>query len=127
MTARVPCPYSRWPRTLGVVLFAACHTWRTQSVRPAEVLAAPPAQVRLSLHDGRRVVVRHPALRADTVVSQAPGDPFAMALTAVDSVALRKGDAAKTVGLVLLIVGVPALLCAAACEVGPEFSFPVAD
>ena len=29
------------------------------------------------------------------------------------------------VGLVLLIVGVPALLCAAACEVGPDFSIPV--
>jgi hypothetical protein len=95
-------------------------------VSPAELLAAsPPAQVRLHLHDGRRIVVRDPALRADTVVSQASGDPFALALGEVDSVAVRKGDPGKTIGLVLLIVGVPALLCAAACEVGPDFSIPV--
>jgi hypothetical protein len=90
-------------------------------VSPAELLASPPPQVRLKLHDGRRIVVRQPAIRADTVVSQAPNDPLALALGEVDSVAVRKADTGKTLGLVFLIVGVPALLCAASCEFGPDF------
>jgi len=95
-------------------------------VSPAELLtASPPPQVRLKLHDGRRIVVRQPALRADTVVSQAANDPFALALGEVDSVAVRKGDTGKTIGLVLLIVGVPALLCAAACSPPLNFDGPV--
>ncbi|MGN6390841.1 MAG: hypothetical protein ACTHM9_01150 [Gemmatimonadales bacterium] len=120
MSARVSRRRSSWPRTVGVALLAACHTWRTQPVSPADVLATSPSEVRLHLHDGRRVVVRRPALRADTVVSQLPNDTVAMALTEVDSAALRKGDTAKTMGLVLLIVGVPALLCAVGCEV-PDY------
>ena len=127
MSARVPRrPRSPWPRPAVLVLLAACHSWRTQPVSPAELLAtSPPPQVRLRLHDGRRVVVRQPALRADTVVSQASGDPFALALAEVDSVAVRKGDTGKTIGLVLLIVGVPALVCAAACNPPLNFDGPV--
>ena len=124
MSARVPRrPHPLWPRTALVALLAACHTWRTQPVSPAELLASPPPLVRLKLHDGRRIVVRHPAIRADSVVSQAPNDPFALALGEVDSVAVRKGDAGKTIGLVVLILGVPTMLCAATCEFGPDFSF----
>ena len=128
MSARVPRhPHALWPRTAVVALVAACHTWRTQPVSPAEMLAASsPPQVRLHLHDGRRIVVRQPMLRADTVVSQAPNDPFALALGEVDSVALRKGDTGKALGLVFLIVGVPALLCVAGgCEFGPDFNVPI--
>ena len=122
MSARVPRrPQPLWPRTAVVALLVACHTWRTQPVSPAELLASPHPLVRLKLHDGRRIVVRQPAIRADTVVSQAPNDPFALALGEVDSVAIRKGDTGKTLGLVFLIVGVPALLCAASCEFGPGF------
>lgn len=122
MSARVPRrPHPLWPRTALVALLAACHTWRTQPVSPAELLASPPPQVRLKLHDGRRIVVRQPAIRADTVVSQAPNDPVTLALGEVDSVAVRKADTGKTLGLVFLIVGVPALLCAASCEFGPDF------
>jgi hypothetical protein len=126
MSARAPRrTYPMWLRTTVLVMLAACHSWRTQPVNPAELLAtAPPPKVRLKLHDGRRIVVRQPALRADTIVSQAPNDPFALALGEVDSVAVRKGDGGKTTGLVLLIVGVPALLCAVACEPEIDFSLP---
>jgi len=127
MSARVPHRrHARSSRIVLVVLLAACHTWRTQPESPANLLAAsPPPQVRLRLHDGRRIVVQRPALRADTVVSQAPDDPFAVALGEVDSVAVRKGDTGKTLGLVFLMVGVPALLCAVGCEFGPDFNVPI--
>jgi len=127
MSARVPRrPHPAWPRAAALALLAACHAWRTQPVSPAELLAAsPPPEVRLRLHDGRRIVVRAPALHADTVVSQAADHPFALPLGEVDSVAVRKGDTAKALGLVFLIVGVPALLCAATCEFGPNFNVPV--
>jgi hypothetical protein len=121
--ARRPRP--RWPRTVVLVVLGACHTWRVQPVPPAQLLSgASPSQVRLTLHDGRRVVIRQPVLHSDSVASGADDTP-PLAVAEIDSIALRKGDPAKTMGLVMLIVGVPVILCAATCVFGPDFSVPI--
>jgi len=113
---------SRAGATLLLAVLGACSSWRVQPVAPAQVLGqSPPSQVRLRLHDGRRVVVRQPVLRSDSVVSASPGDSSALAIAEVDSLEVRKGDAAKTIGLVALIVGTPMILCAATCDFGPDF------
>ncbi len=121
---RRPCP--RRAATLVLVLLGACTSWRVQPVAPVELLGqSTPSEARVRLHDGRKVIVRQPRLRSDSVVSGFPGDSSALAVAGIDSIELRKGDAAKSIGLVLLIVGTPAILCAATCEFGPDFSAPI--
>ena len=120
-TGRRPRAYRAGAALLLAVL-GACSSWRVQPVAPAQLLGqSSPSQVRLRLHDGRRVVVHQPVLRSDSVVSATPGDSAALAIAEVDSVELRKGDPAKTIGLTLLIVGTPMILCAATCDFGPDF------
>jgi hypothetical protein len=106
-----------------VLTLAGCTSWHTETVAPRELLSrSQPDQVRAALHDGRRVLVHRPVVRSDSVVSGDPADTARLALEDIESIALRRVDPAKTVGLVVGVVAVPAILCAATCEFGPNFA-----
>ena len=125
MSFRHPCRLTRGrPAVLLLLGLAGCTGWSTQPVAPRELLSrSQPNQARLTLHDGRRVLVRRPVVRSDSVVSGDPTDTVRLALTDVDSIALRRVQAGRTIGLVAGLVVAPAILCAATCEFGPSFSF----
>jgi hypothetical protein len=108
--------------TLLLALLGACNSWQVQPVAPADLIGrSSPSQVRIQLHDGRRVVLRQPALRADSLVSGSGGDGSAVAVAEIDNIAVRRFDAPRTVGLTALVVAVPVILCAAACQF-PDFA-----
>jgi hypothetical protein len=105
---------------LVLATLGGCSSWQVQPVAPAELVSgSSPSQVRVQLHDGRRMVLRRPAVRADSLVSAV--DETGVGMAEIDSIALRRFSAPRTVGLTALIFGVPALLCAASCEFGPGF------
>ena len=113
----------RHRRTGAILLLtalAACSSWQVQPVAPAELVSgSSPSQVRVQLHDGRRLVLRQPSVRADSLVGW--GDGQSVAVAEIDSIALRRFDTPRTIGLTVLIFAVPAVLCAASCEFGPNF------
>jgi len=114
--------HRRASAALLLAILGACSSWQVQPVAPAELLGrSSPSQVRVQLHDGRRVVVGHPALRSDSLVGTAAGAADAVAVTDIDSIAVRRFDLPRTLGLTVLIFAVPAVLCAATCEIGPSF------
>lgn len=129
-----------WRRHQGIramlatllALQAGCSSWRVQPVAPATLLAEhPPSRVRLTLTDGSKVELHDPRLANDTVVGMKhatnsrpedrtalkpqAADTVTVALAQVDSVAVRKGDAGKSVGLFLGIVIGLVLVSAAVC------------
>ncbi len=116
---------------LLLALQAGCSTWRVQPVAPAEVLAEQPhKRVRLTLVDGGRVEIHCPRLVSDSVIGvrsdttgcravapAAARESVAVALSQVDSVALRKPSAGRSIGLffgvILGVLVVFAAVCAA--------------
>jgi hypothetical protein len=105
----------------AVVLSAACSTWRVQPVGPEQLIAERrPAEVRLSRADGSRLVLYRPIVRNDSVVGQAARDSAGVPVSDVSAVAVRRGDALKTVGLVVLVTGAAAAIACAAggCDYG---------
>jgi hypothetical protein len=94
-----------------------------QSVSPsALVTGLHPSSVRVRRQDGARLVVRQPAVRGDSVVSQVAGDSSGVPLGDISAIELRQLDLLATGGLVALIA-VPFVACAAgACDFGPKFS-----
>jgi hypothetical protein len=125
MFARQPRRHGRRRHAVLLLLaLAGCTGWRTQPVAPRELLGrSQPGLARLALHDGRRVLIRRPIVRSDSVVSGDPADTARLSLADVESIALRRFHAAKTFGLVAGLVAVPVVLCAATCDFSPSFSF----
>ncbi len=83
-----------------------CTSWRVQSVPAAELFAdRPPDRVRIDSQDGSRLTLGHPRLSGDSIVGLVKRDTTGIPLDAVDRVAVRRGDALKTVGLTALIIG----------------------
>jgi hypothetical protein len=112
--------YRRSVAALVLATLGACSDWQVQPVAPAELVnGSSPSRVKVHLHDGRRLVLRQPAVRADSVVGAADGPGVAVA--EIDSIAVRRFSVPRTVGLTALIVGVPALLCSVGCDFGPGF------
>jgi hypothetical protein len=113
------------PVLLALMFLTACSSWRVQPVAPAELIGQQhPDQVRLRRHDGRQVVVKQPLVRSDSVIAQVPRDSTAVPLSDVSAIAVRRFDWLKTTGLVVLVTGATlGVACAAACQVGPNFSF----
>ncbi|MDH4063463.1 MAG: hypothetical protein OEW19_03620, partial [Acidobacteriota bacterium] len=95
----------------------ACSTWSTQSRPPQEiVLSQQPDQVRLSLADGSRLIVYHPAIDGDRLVawtrSDRSGSPDAsIPLAEIRSVEVHKISPGRTVAAVVAVgVGVTLLV-----------------
>lgn len=113
-------PRRRAATALLLAMLGACSSWQVQAVAPAELVSgSSPSQVRVQLRDGRRIVLRQPTIRSDSLVDG--GDGQSVAVAEIDSIALRRFDTPRTLGLTVLIVAVPAVLCAASCEFGPDF------
>ncbi len=108
----------------SLLLAGGCSSWRVQPVSPAQLVAERhPSQVRVQRQDGTRVVLRQPAVRGDSLVSQRAGDSTGVYVRDISAAAVRRFDPVATVGLVAGIFAVAAIACAAACEFGPDFSF----
>ena len=109
---------------LAVGWLSACTSWTIQSASPQQVLAEhQPEKVRVTRADSTTVVLNQPEIAGDTLYgmgqSQASGghaDRSGVALADVKSVAIRKGDATKTVllGVGSAAVGVGTLYLIAA-------------
>lgn len=125
-------PYSTLVRaaliaTLGMPAIA-CMSWKTQPVSPDQALAKSPTQVRVTRADGSKVVLLRPAIVADSLIGEPPGDPtkriaqrVAIPLSEVQSVAVQRLSAGKT-ALLIAGVGLTALaVVAAATDEGPTF------
>jgi hypothetical protein len=98
----------------------ACMSWKTQAVSPDQSLAKRPNQVRVTRADGSKVILLRPAIVADSLVGEPPGDSakriaqrLAIPLSDVQSVAVQQVSAGKTV-LLIAGVGVTALAVIAA-------------
>jgi hypothetical protein len=88
----------------------ACVGWKTQRVSPDQVVAKNPAQVRVTLGNGNRIVLVRPTIIGDSLIGAPPGsDPKRVAprrvvpLADVRSVEVRRVNAGRTA---LLIAGV---------------------
>lgn len=102
---------------------AGCTSWRVQQPSPAGLLGdKPPHQVRVSLADGRRIVVTSPQLSADTLRGRSGRDSVRFSVGEIRSVAVRHTDALGTVALsvgTLLLLGMTAAVIALSSWDGP--------
>lgn len=114
---------------LLLALHAGCSSWRVQPAAPAEVLAEQPhKRVRLTLVDSGRVEIHCPRLANDSVIGvrsdttgcraiapAAARDSVAVALSQVDSVAVRKADVGKSIGLFFGVIAGVLVIFTAVC------------
>ena len=91
---------------------AGCSSWQVQAVSPGQLFQSrPPGRVRVTRSDSTQLVIDQPRLGADGLAGVSKGVPVSVPLTQVRALAVRRGDPAKTVGLVVglstagLIVG----------------------
>ena len=122
----------RLHRVIACVLLAtttltACTSWQVQTVSPEQVVNTEhPSAVRVQRMDGSRVELKSPRISADSLLGSAvdnslfgspAGKPAGMPLSDVYQLAVKRGNALKTVGLVIgLIAGTIVtlgLICAA--------------
>lgn len=96
-----------------------CMSWKAQPVSPDKVMARKPAQVRVTLPSGGRIVLVQPKIVADSLIGAPAGSdstpgaqPPAVALSDIRSVEVRGVNAGKT-ALLVAGVGVTALVVAA--------------
>ncbi len=83
-----------------------CVSWRVQSVPAAQLFAdRPPDRVRVDRHDGSRLTLINPRLSGDTLVGIIGRDTTRIPLDAVRRLAVERGDALQSVGLIGLIIG----------------------
>jgi hypothetical protein len=79
----------------------ACSSWKVYTVPPAQLLADKhPAKIRITLADSSAVVLTPPELLGDTLVGQSEGQRMGIATSDAVYLAVRKKDAAATVGLI---------------------------
>lgn len=113
------------PRTrgliAGVVLFAnvcaACTSWRVQSVTPQELLTLEhPSSIQVRERGGAVFELSAPRVTGDSLAGYFKRVPRAIPMAAVNKLAIRKGDAGKTLGLIGLLVAIPAVVFWAAVK-----------
>lgn len=97
-------------RILAVVLLAsaagACHSWRMRDI-PSP--GASPGDTRVTLRDGTRMELHDAVIRGDSIQGFAPiggnvQTDSAVAVADVREFEVRRLDAVKTVGAMLLVV-----------------------
>jgi hypothetical protein len=107
-------------RPIGLLLLtlhmAACASWEPAAVSPQLIQYEEPDQVRLTVANGDRVLVRNPEVRGDSIVGRAAhayqtDTIVAVAVSEVRHLEVRRFDWGKTGAL--LVIGlsiVPALV-----------------
>ena len=101
---------------LLTTLLPACMSWRTESAAPDQVIARDhPGRLRVERKDSTRVVLSQPRLSGDSLIGFHNQMESGMPLADVSSVAARKLDVAKTVGIPLAAFGLMFLI---ACGMG---------
>jgi hypothetical protein len=101
----------------AVVALSACYSWSKPQPQAQSIIETRPAQVRVTLSDGRRLIVKHPAIRGDSllgdvVVEGSENSPSARAIPFSDvrSVSTPRFSAVWTaltvgaVGVVLYVI-----------------------
>jgi ferric-dicitrate binding protein FerR (iron transport regulator) len=93
---------------------SACTAWHTTSLQPQRFSAdTSPERARLTLSDGTRVTATHPVMVGDSLVwgdgsGASPSDSARGAILTGDirKVEVRRGDALRTIGLLVGVGGV---------------------
>ena len=132
---------SRLYRSLGAALLAtqlvtACTSWQVQSTPlPERLQADPPSSIRLWLTDNRHMDLRNPRLVDDSVTGTNSATPafgaatrgtkaetITVAAADITSYAERRTSGGRTVGLILFVGAVAAVIAVASlgdcCSLG---------
>jgi hypothetical protein len=108
---------------LATVLLQAsgCSSWHAESGANAAAVIAnnPPSRVRLQLHTGQRLELRHPVLDRDTLIGFVGDDSARTAIADIATVSRRRFSAGRTAARVGLSLGVLFGLAALACAADP--------
>ena len=76
---------------------SSCTSWGVRPESPRDVVAAAPAQVRLTLTTGTTLVMHQPRLVADSIVGVSAGHRIGVSLSQVQHAAVRRPDDGMTV------------------------------
>jgi hypothetical protein len=99
---------------LLVITVPACTTWEVQHLSPEWVVTQyQPERVRVSAPTGYRIVIKHPVVSNDSIVSG--DDSLSVALTEIQRIEVSRSDPAKTKLLALGIAGGLVLTGVIAC------------
>ena len=96
-------------RAVGMILLVttsltACTSWQVQTVAPEQVVTDQhPSAVRVQLLDGSRVVLDSPRIEGDSLLGATAGRETGVPLAAVHNLAVKRGSAAKSIGLVFFV------------------------
>ena len=91
---------------------SACTSWRVQPVSPAQLLDEErPERVRVQRSDRSRVVLNAPQLVPDSLVGTSRGERTSLPLADIAQIEVRRGSTGKTIGLVLGLTAVTAVVC----------------
>lgn len=95
---------------------SGCMSWHTEGAGPDQVIARDhPKQLRVDRKDSTRVVLSQPHLSGDSLIGLQNRLESGVPLSDVSSVAVRKLDVAKTIGIPLATFGLMFLI---ACGMG---------
>jgi hypothetical protein len=97
---------------LIIAYSAACHSWQTVGPTPTEYLQGHKVEdARITRTDGTVLELQNPRVAGDSLTGQLPGSPpRSLPLSEVDSLAVRRTDAGRTM---LLIGGITAIVISA--------------
>lgn len=102
----------------------ACTSWRVQQVGPEQLIASQrPKAVRVERVDRSRVVLSGPYLVTDSLVGTSRGQRTGVPLGDVNRLAVRRGNALKTSGLILGLLAAPFAVVGIACGLGADCHF----
>jgi hypothetical protein len=84
----------------------ACTSWRVQRVSPEQLLKNErPRAVRVYRADRSSVILNRPQLVTDSLLGTIRGQRTGVPLAGITQIAVRRGNALKTTGLILGILG----------------------
>jgi len=113
MKARAPRVKRRCGWAVLTCLTLACQVWKIEPEPVPVALAATPLpnEIRLTMADGRRVIVEVPRVTGDSVYGVRQGRSVsALAIDGITRVERRQVDGARTAGFVVLFgAGVAAI------------------
>jgi hypothetical protein len=98
------------PLLLLLIYLSGCTSWQVEQVAPAQLIAErQPSRVRVTRADQSRVVLRDPTIVGDTLVGALDSAKAVwesrVALSEVQRIEVRHGDAGRTIGLALAAAG----------------------